>query len=43
MGLNRLRGRKDTVSAHHQITGAACQRGTAEPTRDMGDRQTWLG
>ena len=28
--LNRLRGTVDTVSAHHQITGAACQRGTAE-------------
>ena len=30
MGLHRLRGTVDTVSAHHQITGAACQRGTAE-------------
>ena len=28
--LHRLRGTVDTVSAHHQITGAACQRGTAE-------------
>jgi len=28
--LDRLRGTVDTVSAHHQITGAACQRGTAE-------------
>ena len=41
--LHRLRGTVDTVSAHHQITGAACQRGTAELAYDMGDRQLRLG